>query len=272
MPRIDPTARVADGARLADDVEVGPFCKVGPQVELRAGVRLESHINVTGVTTIGERTIIYPFASLGTPPQSIHYRGGATRLVVGSDCQIREGVSINTGSEDGGGVTTIGDRCFLMANSHVGHDCSVGDEVTLANGVLLGGHVRVAHHVFIGGNTSVHQLVRVGEGAMIGGCSGVTDDVIPFGFAFGQRAELVGLNIVGLKRRGFSRDDIYRLRRAFRALFLGAGQFAERLAQAADASAGDPVVGTMIGFIQDGGSRRLMKFTSNGAAEGGEDP
>ena len=132
MPRVDPSSRVADGAKLADDVEVGPFCTVGPRVELKAGVRLLSHVSLTGVTTIGERTVIYPFASLGTPPQSTAYRGGATRLTVGADCQIREGVTISTGLEDHGAVTTVGDRCFMMANSHVGHDCHVGDDVIFA--------------------------------------------------------------------------------------------------------------------------------------------
>ena len=138
-------------------------------------------------------------------------------------------MTINTGTEDGGEVTTVGDRCFLMANSHVGHDCHVGNDVTFANGAVLGGHVTIADHVFIGGNTAVHQFVRVGEGAMLGGVSGITRDVIPFGFAFGPKADLVGLNVVGLKRRGFSRDDMHRLRDAYRMLFFGAGTFAERL-------------------------------------------
>lgn len=258
MARIDPTARVADGARIADDVEIGPFCTIGPQVELRSAVRLVSHVSLSGVTVIGERTVIFPFASLGGPPQSIRYRGGATRLVVGKDCQIREGVTISTGTEDGGELTSIGDRCFLMANSHVAHDCKVGDDVTFANGAVLGGHVVIADHVFIGGNTAVHQFVRVGEGAMLGGVSGITRDVIPFGFAFGPKADLVGINVVGLKRRGFSRSDIHRLRRAYRMLFMGSGTFAARAAAASAEFAGDPVVGKIMAFIGEGGSRPLM--------------
>ena len=189
MPQIDPTSRVADGAKLADDVEVGPFCIIGPKVELRAGVRLLSHVNLAGVTVIGEQTVVYPFASLGTPPQSTGYRGGATRLNIGRNCQIREGVTISTGTEDHGEVTTVGDRCFLMANSHVGHDCHVGNDVIFANGAVLGGHVSIAENVFLGGNTAVHQFVRIGEGAMMGGISGITRDVIPFGFAFGPKAD-----------------------------------------------------------------------------------
>jgi UDP-N-acetylglucosamine acyltransferase len=258
VPRIDPTSRVADGAMIADDVEVGPYCTIGPKVELRAEARLLSHVNLSGATVIGERTVIHPFASLGTPPQSTGYRGGATRLVVGSDCRIREGVTINTGTEDGGEMTMVGDRCFLMANSHVGHDCHVGSDVTLANGALLGGHVTIANHVFIGGNTAVHQFVRVGEGAMLGGVSGITRDTIPFGFAFGPKAVLVGLNIVGLKRRGFTRDVIHRLRRAYRMLFMASGTFAERVSRVSAEFPGDPAIGKIISFIHDGGSRPLM--------------
>src|SRR5271170_907341 len=133
---IDPTARVAAGARIGESVEIGPYCLVGPQVELHRGVRLLGHVNVTGVTTIGEATVVYPFCSLGTPPQSVHYRGGATRLVIGARCELRESVTMNTGSEDGGGVTRIGDRCFLMVGAHVGHDCTVGNDVNLANNVV----------------------------------------------------------------------------------------------------------------------------------------
>src|SRR5580700_11558449 len=146
---IDPTARVADGARLGDGVEIGPFCIVGSNVELTRGVRLISHVSVPGVTTIGEGTVVYPFCSLGTPPQSVHYRGGATRLVIGARCELREGVTMNIGTEDGGGVTSVGTRCFFMVGSHVGHDCCVGDAVTFANNVSLGGHVSVGDHTFI---------------------------------------------------------------------------------------------------------------------------
>jgi UDP-N-acetylglucosamine acyltransferase len=269
VPRIDPLSRVADGAKLADDVEVGPFCSIGPGVELRTGVRLLSHVNLTGVTTIGERTVIYPFASLGTPPQSTAYRGGATRLTVAAGCQIREGVTISTGSEDGGEVTTIGDRCFLMANSHVGHDCHVGNDVIFANGAALGGHVTVADNVFIGGNTAVLQFCRVGEGAMLGGVSGITRDVIPFGFAFGPKADLVGLNVVGLKRRKFTRGDIHRIRGAYQALFFGSGTFAQRFDRVSTEYAGDPAIGKIVSFIREGGKHPLMMPA---AESGASDP
>ncbi len=258
MPRIDPSSRVADGARVADDVEIGPFCTVGPGVELRAGVRLLSHVNLTGVTTIGEQTVVYPFASLGTPPQSTGYRGGATRLTVGRNCQIREGVTISTGTEDHGQVTTLGDRCFLMANTHIGHDCHVGNDVTMANGAIIAGHVVIANHVFIGGNTAIHQFVRVGEGAMLGGMSGVIHDVIPFGFAFGPRAILVGLNMVGLKRRKFSREDLHRIRRAYNMLFFGSDTFVTRMQRMGAEFADDPVIGKIVSFIRESGKQPLM--------------
>jgi UDP-N-acetylglucosamine acyltransferase len=259
MPRVDSTARVADGARLAEDVEIGPYCVVGPNVELRPAVRLISQVHVTGVTVIGPRTVIYPFASLGAPPQLTAYRGGSTRLVVGEDCEIREGVTISTGSEQGGAITAVGNRCFLMVNTHVAHDCRLGNDVTMANGAVLAGHVAVDDHVFIGGNTAVHQFVRIGEGAMLGGMSGIGQDVIPFGFAFGSRAALVGINVVGLKRRGFSREDIHRIRHAYRVLFVEPGTFAERAELAAKQFAGDPVVAKILSFIRDTGSRSLMK-------------
>ena len=270
MPRIDPSSRVADGAKLADDVEIGPFCIVGAGVELRAGVRLLSHVNITGLTTIGEKTVIYPFASLGTPPQSTSYRGGATRLSVGAHCQIREGVTISTGLEDHGGVTRVGDRCFMMANSHVGHDCQVGNDVSFANGAVLGGHVAVADNVFIGGNTAVHQFCRVGEGAMLGGMSGITRDIIPFGFAFGPKADLVGLNVVGLKRRKFTRSDMQRIRSAYQMLFFGAGSFAERFERLSAEHSADPVIGKIVSFIRDGGKRPLM--TPAAGEAGASDP
>jgi len=266
VPQIDPTSRVADAARIAEDVEIGPFCRIGPDVELKTGVRLMSHVCIGGVTVIGERAVVHPFVSLGAMPQSTAYRGEPTRLVIGDDCQFREGVTISVGTEKGGGVTTVGNRCFMMANSHIAHDCTVGDDVTFANNVALGGHVTIESHVFLGGQTAVHQFVSVGEGAMIGGVSGVTGDVIPFGFAKGQIAEIAGLNVVGLRRRGHSREDIHRIRRAYRSLFLGPGTFAQRLASAEAEYAGDPLVGKVLGFIRAKRSRPLMMAGSDNAA------
>ncbi|MBV1696963.1 MAG: acyl-ACP--UDP-N-acetylglucosamine O-acyltransferase [Hyphomicrobiales bacterium] len=256
---IDPTARIADGARIADDAEVGPYCLIGAQVELQSGVRLIGHVNVAGLTTIGEGTVVYPFASLGTPPQSTHYRGGATRLTIGSRCEIREHVTINTGTEDGGGITRIGERCLFMVGSHVGHDCLIGNEVTFANNVVLGGHVTVGDNTFFGGHVAVHQFVRVGEGVMVSGMSGIADDVIPFGFAIGRIADLAGLNVVGLRRRGLTRSHLQQLRQAYQALFHGAGVFADRVEAVAKEYAADPHVQKIITFIRATGKRALMR-------------
>jgi UDP-N-acetylglucosamine acyltransferase len=253
---IDPTARVAHGARVGEDVEIGPYCIVGPRVELGRGVRLLANVHVTGVTTIGEATVVFPFASLGTPPQSVHYHGGPTRLVIGPRCQIRENVTINTGTEAGGGVTTVGELCFLMVGSHIAHDCHVGNGVTFANLVTLGGHVSIGDNAFLGGLAAVHQHGRVGEGAMIGGLAPVRSDVIPFGLVRGEH--LAGLNVVGLRRRGASRADLQRLRRAYNALFFSAGIFAARVENVARDFADEPPVSKIIAFIRAGRKRALM--------------
>lgn len=259
MTAIDPTARVASGAVIGNDVTIGPFCVIGPHVVLGEGCRLIAHVHVTGSTTIGPRTVIYPFASLGTPPQSTRYRGGDTRLIIGADCDLRESVTMNIGTEDGGGVTTVGDRGFFMANSHVAHDCHVGNDVTFANCATLGGHVEVGDGVVIGGLSAVHQFTRVGSFAMIGGVAGVRGDVIPFGLANGDYARLEGLNLVGLKRRKFSRERIHALRRAYQKLFLDPGQFAARLDAAAQEFAADETVMQIITFIRDGQHRPLCR-------------
>jgi len=256
---IDPTARIAAGARIADGAEVGPYCLIGPQVELQVGVRLIGHVNVAGVTSIGEGTLVYPFVSLGTPPQSTHYRGGATRLTIGARCEIREHVTMNIGTEDGGGITCVGEHCLFMVGSHVGHDCLIGNEVTFANNVVLGGHVAVGDNTFFGGHVAVHQFVRVGEGVMVSGMSGIADDVIPFGFAIGRIADLTGLNVVGLRRRGVTRNDLQRLRLAYRTLFHGAGVFADRVEAVANEYADDLFLQKIITFIRAKGKRALMR-------------
>jgi UDP-N-acetylglucosamine acyltransferase len=267
MPVIDANASVDPRAEIAADVEIGPYCVVGPHVRLSAGVRLESHVHLTGHTTIGERTRIYPFASLGTPPQSVKYRGGPTRLVIGNDCDIRQYVTINTGTEDAGGLTTVGDRCFLMAASHVGHDCHVGNHVTMANNVLLGGHVEVGDHVVLGGLCTVHQFVRIGESAMVAGFSGLSFDLIPFGLARGRIAILNGLNVVGMRRRGLPREVIHRIRRLYRHLFLGEGTFEGRLSTLDPEFAEDESAQKILTFIRAGGKRPLLSKTKEAATE-----
>jgi UDP-N-acetylglucosamine acyltransferase len=266
---IDATARIAPGAVIGKGTEIGPYCIVGPNVVIGENCRLIAHVSLSGHTTLGDNGVVYPFASLGTPPQSVKYRGGPTRLVIGKNCEIREGVTMNTGTEDDRGVTEVGDKCMFMVASHVGHDCKVGNNVTLANNAVLGGHVVVEDYVFMGGHSAVHQFVRIGESAMIAGVTGIGADVIPFGFAIGQRGELDGLNVVGMRRRGYSRADIHGLRQAYRALFLVRGHFRERVEAVERGFADDPIVGKVIAFIKAGGSRPLMKSSRSGAgAEG----
>ena len=249
---IDPTARIEPGARIGKDVSIGPYCIIGPHVAIGDGCRLVGHVSLSGHTTIGPRTVIYPFASLGTPPQSVKYRGGPTRLLVGADCDIREGVTMNTGTEDGGGVTEVGDKCFFMVASHVAHDCKVGSNVTFANNTVLAGHVTVGDHVVFGGNSAVVQFARVGEGAMIVGLSGVRADIIPFSMAQGPLASLVGLNVVGMRRRGIAKAEIRHVRAAYEMLFFGQGEFRGRLDRVEAEYGANPVVAKIIDFIRAG--------------------
>jgi UDP-N-acetylglucosamine acyltransferase len=256
MAAVDPTARIEPGAVIGHNASIGPYCVIGPHVEIGDSCKLLAHVHVAGHTTIGPRTMVYPFASLGTPPQSVKYRGGPTRLVIGADCEIREGVTVNTGTEDDRGVTEVGDRCWLMVGSHIAHDCKVGNDVIFANNVVLGGHVTIGDFAVFGGQAAVRQFVRVGEGAMVVGLSGVRADVIPFGLVQGPLADLIGLNVVGMRRRGSSKADIHRLRQAYEAMFFGAGTFRERLDRVAAQSGADPLVSKVIGFIR-AGSRPL---------------
>ena len=229
---IHPTALIEDGARLGAGVDVGPFCHVGPRAVLEDGVRLLSHVVVKGVTRIGPRTVVHPGAVLGGEGQIRGNDFPEGRLEIGADCVLRELVTMNCGSRKDKGVTIVGHRGYFMASSHVGHDCVVGDDVTFANSVALGGHVQIGDGVIFGGLSAVQQFCRVGKGAMIGGLTGVNRDVIPYAMAFGDHAELAGLNLIGLKRRGLSRDAINALRRAFRAIFYGAdGDIKSRAAE-----------------------------------------
>ena len=252
---IDPTTRIESGATIGKDVSIGPYCTVGPQVTIGNGCRLIGHVHLAGHTHIGARTVIYPFASLGAPPQSVKYRGGPTRLVVGADCDIRENVTMSIGTEDGGGVTEVGEKCFIMVGSHVAHDCKVGNNVVFANNTTLGGHVTIGDNVVFGGLSAVLQFVRIGEGAMIAGLSGVRADVIPWALATGQHAHLAGLNVVGMRRRGWSRADIHQVRAAYKALFFGDGEFKARLDRVAAEYGDVPSVAKIIDFIRKGKGR-----------------
>ena len=254
---LHPTAIVADGARLGHGVEIGPYCVVGAQVELADGVVLESHVAVAGRTRIGPRTRIWPFASIGHQPQDLKYAGEDSRLEIGADCMIREHVTTNPGTAGGGMITRVGDGCLLMMGAHVGHDCQLGPGVIMANNATLAGHVVVGEQAFLGGLSAVHQFVRLGAHCMVGGMSGVEKDVIPFGSVLGNRAELGGLNVVGLKRRGFDRDTIHAIRAAYRMIFEGTGALAERAAAAARAWPDDAAVQELTGFILSDSARKF---------------
>ncbi|MEI8144583.1 MAG: acyl-ACP--UDP-N-acetylglucosamine O-acyltransferase [Alphaproteobacteria bacterium] len=257
---IDPLARVSLSAVLGAGVVVGPFCLVGPNVTLGDGVELKSHVVVDGHTTIGARTVLHPFVSIGGPPQDTSYKGEPTAVEIGADCVIRESATVNRGTPKTG-LTRLGERCFLMAYAHVAHDCRVGNGVIFANGATLGGHVKVGDGVFLGGLCAVHQHTRVGDFAMVGGLTGVKDDVIPFGMAFGANGvsgELIGLNVIGMKRRGFTRDDLRVAKACYDTLFFGEGIFASRLADATARFSDHPVAGRILAFIAEGEKRPVM--------------
>lgn len=249
MAKIDPTARVENPAGLADDVEIGPYAIIGPDVVLEAGVKVHGLVNIQGVTTIGARTQVFSFASLGTPPQSVHYKGERTELTIGSDCVIREHATASIGTAGGGGVTRIGNGVMMMTGSHVGHDCTVGDQVIFANNAVLGGHVSVGDFTFLGGQCAVHQFTRIGAQCMISGLTGVREDVIPFGNVLGQAGKLVGLNVVGMKRRGYSKSDLHAARAVYRDLFFGEGTFDARLEKVREMAASSAFAAAVVGFI-----------------------
>jgi UDP-N-acetylglucosamine acyltransferase len=257
MSEIHPTAIVEAGAQIGEGVSIGAFTVVGPGVTLGDGVRLHSHVAVAGLTTIGARTTIFPFASIGHQPQDLKYRGEASTLSIGTDCIIREGVTVNPGTEGGGLATVVGDRCALLANSHIGHDCKVGSNVILSNNVMLAGHVTVEDNVIFGGGAAAIQFSRIGTHAFVGGLSGVENDVIPFGSVIGNRARLGGLNVVGLRRANLPREQVADLRRAVKMLFLPEGTLAERVEKLATEFAGSPLVERVVGFIRAGRDRAL---------------
>jgi UDP-N-acetylglucosamine acyltransferase len=257
MSRIHPSSIVEDGARLGADVVVGPFCVVGAGVELGDGVELVSHVSVVGASTLGAKVKVYPFASIGHPPQDLKYRGEPSRVEIGEGTIIREQVTINPGTEGGGLLTSIGRECLIMVGAHVAHDCRIGNHVILVNNATLAGHVTIGDYAILGGLSAVHQFVRIGPHAFLGGLSGLENDLIPYGTALGDRARLGGLNIVGLKRRGFERDRIHRLRAAYRMLFSDEGTLLERVQDVEVMFAKDQLVMEVVDFVRKGGDRAL---------------
>jgi len=257
MAMIDPTARVEDGAVVGEGTHVGPYCIIGPHAVIGNNCKLTSHVQVMGHTLIGADCMISPFVVLGGAPQDLSYRGEPTRLEISAACTIREGVTMNVGTVKGGGLTRVGARGYFMNNSHVGHDCLVGDDVIFATSATLGGHCEVGDFVYIGGLSAVHQFTRIGRQVMIGGMCGVRGDVIPFGLVNGQYAVLEGLNIIGMKRRKFSRERLATLRAFYQKLFHGPGIFADRLVSVQPLANEDPAIAEILTFIGDGKHRPL---------------
>ncbi len=255
---IHPSAVVENGANIAAGCQIGPFCHVGPEVTLHEGVVLKSHAVVTGLTEIGAETVIFPFANIGDIPQDLKYAGEKTQLIVGKRNRIREGVTMNTGTDGGGGITRVGDDNLFMTGAHVGHDAIVGNHVVVANQSAIAGHCIIEDGVIIGGLSGIHQFVRIGRGAIIGAVTMVTNDVIPYGLVQGPRGTLDGLNLVGLKRRGVAKEDITALRAAYQALAQGEGAFQERARRLSEEAPNSQYVRDVVDFVLKGSDRSFL--------------
>lgn len=247
---IHPTSIIEDGATIGANVSIGPFCTVGANVTLGDNVVLKSHVVVDGYTTVGAGTMIYPFASIGTAPQDLKYAGEPSTLEIGENNVIREHVTMNPGTADFGMKTVVGNNCLFMMGSHVAHDCVVGDYAILANNATLAGHVVLGSRVIIGGLSAVHQFIRIGDHAIIGGMSGVEADVIPYGRVKGERASLAGLNLIGLGRRGFDKDAVRQLQKAFGQLFGDDGTLNNRIEAVANEFSGHEAIDQIIEFAR----------------------
>lgn len=256
--KVHPTAIIEEGAVLGDNVHIGAFCHVGSHVTLKDGVNLKSHVSVDGRTEIGQDTIVHPFTVLGGPPQHLGYKEEETKLLIGDRNIIREHVTMNTGTKEGRGQTVIGDGGFFMIGTHIAHDCIIGDNVIFANNATLGGHVVVEEGAFLGGLCAVHQFCRIGAFSFVGGCAAVPTDVIPFGSAIGNHAELAGLNIVGMKRRGVPRSVIFDVRDAYRMLFSDERSLQERIEIVATKHENCVEVNRILDFIRLGAKRPIM--------------
>jgi len=255
--QIHPGSVIGSGAEIGEGCVVGPFCTIGPKVSLGARVHLKSHAVVAGWTSIGADCTVFPFACIGEIPQDLKYRGEETRLQIGERNRFREGVTVNTGTEGGGGITRIGHDCLFMAGSHVAHDVRVGNRVILVNSAAVAGHCIIEDDAIIGGLCGVHQFVRIGRGAIVGALSMVTNDVMPYGLVQGPRGKLDGLNLVGLKRRGVSRTDITALPAAYQALAQGVGAFRDRARRLGDETESD-YVRHIVEFVTAGSDRNFL--------------
>ena len=248
---IHPTAIIEDGATLPDDITIGPYSIIGKDVVLGSGIEISSHVHIEGHTTIGEGTKIFPFASLGTRPQDLKFSGEESQLIIGKNNMIREHVTMNPGTSHDNLKTIVGDNCLFMMATHVAHDCVIGNNVIMANNATLAGHVHVGDFAVLGGLSAVHQFVRIGPHAVIGGMSGVENDVIPYGRVKGERAFLAGLNLIGLERRGFEKEQIRALQRAFNQLFGDEGTMDQRIEMVASDFSEDELIQSIINFAKE---------------------
>ncbi|MDX2083571.1 MAG: acyl-ACP--UDP-N-acetylglucosamine O-acyltransferase [Rickettsiales bacterium] len=261
--KIHSSAIVDKRAQIADNVEIGAYSTIGAEVKIGAGTIVKSHVVIDGDTIIGKNNIIYPFTTIGLAPQDLKFKGEKSKVIIGDNNSIREHVTIHLGTLEGNMETKIGNNCLLMVGVHVAHDCVIGDNVIMANNVTLAGHVQIDDHVVIGGLSAIHQFARIGEGAMIGGMSGVENDVIPFGLVMGERAALAGLNLVGMKRRGISRDDIHALRNFFKKIFtVNEDNFLKRVNDAKGDFSSETVK-QVIKFLESESSRSFCQPKNN---------
>ena len=258
MNYIHSTAIVQSGAIIGKNVQIGPYCIIGSNVKIGNNVILESHVIINGYTEISDNNHIFPFASIGHKPQDLGYKGELTKLIIGNNNEIREYVTINPGTINGGGLTCIGNNCLFMIGSHIGHDCKIGNFVTLANQATLAGHVKLDDYVILGGLSAVRQRTRIGTGAIVGGMSGVEFDVIPIGAVIGNRAYLSGLNLIGLKRRAYSRIHIHQLRAAYKSIFkCNKNTLQSRVKKILTDSTNQPLVKIVLDFILKYNNRRF---------------
>ena len=257
---VHPSSVIEDGAVLHDSVTIGPFCHIGANAEVGAGTQLISHASVIGNTRVGKNCTLHPHAVVGGLPQVIGLAAHPdSRLEIGDGCVFREYATAHSGIPKFGGLTKVGTNCYIMIGAHIAHDCQIGNNVVMANNVSLAGHIEVGDNVWFGGLSAVHQFSRIGRNAFIGGGAIVVEDVIPFGSVVGNHAKLAGLNMVGLKRRGFSKADLHEIRSAYKAVFEGNGLFKDRLEAAVSAFAGQPLAMELINFIREGGDRPICK-------------
>lgn len=269
-PSIHPSSIVEDGATLADDVRIGPFCHVGPGVVLDRGVKLISHVSVSGRTYLGENCEVHPFAVLGGQPQNLRHEGSDTILKIGARTVVREGATVHVGSSNSTGETVVGEDCLLFAQCHVAHDCHIGNHVIVGGASALAGHVEVADHASIGGHTGILQFVRIGHHAFVGGASAVGHDVIPFGLAARDPAVLHGFNLIGMKRAGMKRSDIDTMRAAYAIIYAEDGTLAGNLTLARERFGDHPIVAEIVDFLEARGKRPVMRPRRHGPSAGGQ--